>query len=438
MIGRLLRSNVIIALLTNGFSAALGLLTFALLARWLPKVEFGFWLFFLVIFGLVELFRTGLIQMAFIHYRKQLGINIKELLGSTWTLGFISTGILCLVCGFVYLLFYLFGAPSTFFAYPTWIALMLLVGLPYNFCLWLYQADGHFVKILAIRLALLAVFLLLTCISHATSSLTILDCFKNYTLAYLLASLAAIGLRNTGVSFLFYSSRSLLVKLINYGKFSMGTMIASNLLRSSDNLLIGPLMGAGAVASYGIPFKFIELLEMPLRSIVSVFIPKMAELVHTQGDKNQAKQLYLRYTGGLTIIFIPAVIAVAFFAQWLIVLLSGSEYIGSAILLQILILYCIFLPLDRLSGVTLDLIGKPQVNFRKVLLMLSVNILGDLVAILFFHSLKMVALASLLTFFTGLVYGNVHLIRYFDYRMKDVFIVGWQEIRRLMTKFSRK
>ena len=64
------------------------------------------------------------------------------------------------------------------------------------------------------------------------------------------------------------------------------------------------------------------------------------------------------------------------------------------------------LPADRLSGIGLDALQKPQKNFIKVLFMASINIIGDVIAIKLTGQLEWVAFASVLNVATGIVAGN--------------------------------
>ena len=105
-------------------------------------------------------------------------------------------------------------------------------------------------------------------------------------------------------------------------------------------------------------------------------------------------------------------------------MLGGAQYAESAIVLRILAVYTAFLPLDRFSGVTLDIIGKPKFNFIKVLLMLLVNVVGDIIAIHYIGNIWAVAGVSILTFFTGVVFGNFILKKYLQHTVGETLRTG--------------
>ncbi len=424
MLKRIFSSNIIVSLTSNGLGAALGLLTFAVLTRSISQSDLGEWMIFLGIYGLVELLRTGTLQMALIRLRARADYDQDHVLGSTWMLSALITSATAMLCLIIYLVLISLGIYPENARMTLWIGVISLCGMPFNFMLWLYQADGKFRKILSIRLTFLLAFLAVLVVLPFIAHLDLIYCYAGYALAYALASVHALWQRNSGITHFFKAKKAVMIEMLQFGKFSMGTMIASNLLRNSDNILILIMLGKPAVAAYAVPFRFIELLEMPLRSVVSTYMPRMAAAI--AGNSENPRKLYVSYTGVLTIVFVPIVIGVVLLAKWVVVLLSGWEYVNSTILLQILIIYCIFVPLDRFSGVTLDLLGKPKINFQKVLIMLAVNVVGDLIALHYFADLRMVALASWLTFFSGLIFGNLFLSRFYEFSYLDCFREGWR------------
>jgi O-antigen/teichoic acid export membrane protein len=72
--------------------------------------------------------------------------------------------------------------------------------------------------------------------------------------------------------------------------------------------------------------------------------------------------------------------------------LGGRQYLGTdpitgfnaATIMRIFSIYGLLLPIDRMTGIGLDAINKPNINFLKVLYMVIANIVGDLIAIFIF------------------------------------------------------
>ncbi len=84
----LIGTNKFLSLLSSGVSAGLGLLTFTLLVRVLSKEEFGFWGFFITVFTLFEMLRTGLLSSAMIKGISESDEEEQaaEIIGSGWKL----------------------------------------------------------------------------------------------------------------------------------------------------------------------------------------------------------------------------------------------------------------------------------------------------------------------------------------------------------------
>lgn len=68
----------------------------------------------------------------------------------------------------------------------------------------------------------------------------------------------------------------------------------------------------------------------------------------------------------------------------------------------------------------------------KVFLMLTVNIIGDFTGILVFHSLYAVAIASIFTFFTGAIFGYWALKKHLQFKISDIFVLGYIELKELI------
>jgi len=107
--------------------------------------------------------------------------------------------------------------------------------------------------------------------------------------------------------------------------------------------------------------------------------------------------------------FIPVVILGFIFAPQLVQLLGGANYASEvdtmATIFRIFCVYGLILPLDRMSGIMLESMSCPDLNFRKILLMLGLNLTGDFIAVFVFGSLEYVAAVTVVFTFTGAVAG---------------------------------
>ena len=196
--------------------------------------------------------------------------------------------------------------------------------------------------------------------------------------------------------------------LINFGKYSMVTMVASSLLRSSDQFIIAAWLGPTAVAIYAIPQKLIEVIEVPVRSFASIAFPK-ATALYKHDKISELKHFFYRQCGSISILVSPLLIIFFCFPSNIVNLLGGAKYHESSFLLQIFCFYAVLIPIDRYCGVLLDAGNMPKKNTMKVVTMLVLNVTLDLLALWLGAGIYGVAAGSTLTFLFGIIFGWLQL-----------------------------
>jgi O-antigen/teichoic acid export membrane protein len=163
-------------------------------------------------------------------------------------------------------------------------------------------------------------------------------------------------------------------------------------------------LGPAALAAYNLPYKLIELIEIPLRSLAATFLPQAVKQSHT-GNLSALKSLFYQYTVLLTMLLLPVTVLLFMFAEEMVVLIGGRAYASSANIFRCFVIYSLFLPLDRFLGITLDIINKPHLNLLKVGLMVIINIAGNLVAIHLAGAPVYIAVATIITVVSGVIVG---------------------------------
>jgi len=229
-----------------------------------------------------------------------------------------------------------------------------------------------------------------------------------YLFTNLVSSITASVLNWDGVKFIFKSKIRTTKLILNFGKYTSGTLIGSNLLRSADTFIIGlsPFLGVTGVAMYSIPLKLTEIIEIPVRSFAMTAFPNMSK-ASIEGNVKLVKKLYYQNVGGLTLLLIPILSFSYFFAEEFVTILGGAEYKETASVFKIFCIYGILLPLDRFTGVALDSVNMPKQNFIKVIYMTLANIIGDAIVVFGFYYI--VLFTSLITlFFIG--FTNISII----------------------------
>lgn len=145
------------------------------------------------------------------------------------------------------------------------------------------------------------------------------------------------------------------------------------LYRNVDQMMIGSMLGPVPVATYNAASRILNFVEAPLSSISTIVFPKTTERIRTEG-LSSARYLYEKSVGLMIAIIFPALIICLIFPELIITILAGEEYLDSVVILQVIIFISLLKPFDRQSGVFLDAIGKPRLNFLIVLTSLSINV----------------------------------------------------------------
>lgn len=384
--------------------AIIGVCSFMLLVRVVESELLGQYIMFMSAVVLFEMIKSGGLQSALVM--RLSGRTPQEQLqtiGSAyWLGGVISVG-LSLVLSVVWFS-KIFAAQPGIQIFCGWYACLGIITLP------LHIAEAKAVASQKLN------FLLTLRITQSTNSLLIAGYawlsgggLKEFATIHLLFNAglmtAVVLLGKTNPLHIRYKIANEVRELYKLIRYTLATLATTNLLKTADTFLIGSLLGPGAVATYAIPLKLTELFEIPLRSLGTTAFPQLASANNAK-SKSLFKKLYVQYLSWAYLLYIPALVIAFAIAPLLITTLGGTKYVATVTVFRIFLLYGMLLPADRLSGISLDALQKPQKNFVKVLCMALVNLLGDVVAIRLTGRLEWVAFASVLNVATGIAVGN--------------------------------
>lgn len=410
--------------------SVLSMIIVAILFRSMAKEDIGYWFFFQTLFVLLDTFRSGFLQIALItFYTGAEKKRANEVIGSIWFLAICITVILVLAN--VALLPFINNFTNVAFVVTIqWFGLTFLATLPSNIASWILQADQRFDRLLILRVLTQGSFVI---------SLLLLIFFKQVNLDHLLlinfltnllVSFITIVFKWTHFSLLFSRTKQCVKEIYHFGKFSVGTTISANLLRSSDTFIITFLLGPAALAIYNIPLRLLELIEIPIRSTVSTGMTSMAKAFN-RNNFEEVVYILQKYAGALFFAFIPLAIGAILFADIAVSLLGGGKYINTeaANVYRIMMVLAVFYPIDRFIGVSLDIIHQPKINFIKVILMLVLNVVGDFIGIFTFGNLYGVAISTLFPLMIGMFFGYYHLNKFIPFKFFRIFIFGYIQIR---------
>ncbi len=473
IIRKILKNKNFLSLAGNMSVAVFGFLSFILLTRTLPKNPFGEWVLFITASNFIEMLRFGITRTAIVRFLSGVkGEERNRFIGSNWMIGVVTTLIIVVLLWFIY---YIASEPidnSGFRLFFVWYPILAILNLPFNNAVAIMEADQRFDKILVIRLintGSFVVFLGLNMIFFHLGLYGILYAFLAINLG---TSAITSFLKWDHVKYLFKGDKESRKTLLNFGKYTTGTLIGSNLLKSSDTVLIGlsPFLGTAGVALYSVPLKLTEIIEIPLRSFLATAFPAMSK-ASIEGKRDEVRNIYYTYSGAITFLMIPILLFAFIFAEEFVIILGGRQYESTANIFRIFAIYGLFLPIDRFTGVALDSINRPKKNFFKVIWMTLSNIIGDAIAIFilakFFliyafvaissetsmamenivettnqfatlRTLEMVSMVTIIMTIVGMIAGYMYLHKELPIHYGNIFKSGYNFYKEYLVNYLKK
>lgn len=429
---KIIREDNFLSLSGNLIIALLGFGGFALLARSLETQEFAQWVLFISGGSLVEMLRYGISNNGLVRFLSgATEKNRDKLIGSNVLISLVVTLIIALLLISVKLFLGNIINMSSYVLFFSWYPVLAFLNLPLNNALVVQQAKMRYDKILIIKALNSGLFFGFLVLNTFVFKYSVLKITLVFIGVNTITSLVCISKSWDGLKYIRKATRATLKTLLNFGKYSTFTLIGTNLLRNADILIISiSPFGSTAVALFSIPLKLTEIQQIPLRSFTATAFPKMSKAC-LEGKTNDVRVLFNTYSGALTYLFFAVSIGTFVFAEAFVILISGYQYLDTEIIgidivaiVRILSVYGLLLPIDRMTGIGLDSINRPNINALKVAIMLGANIVGDLIAIYVFKSIEMVAVSTLVFTTVGIIVGAYFLNKTFRVSLLEIFRSG--------------
>lgn len=417
--------------------------SFIVLSRNIPPRIFGSWVLFLSFASFMDMIIMGLTRNAVIFYGCGSDEQNRHVVNAS---SVVAMGVILLIMTLLFLPFIIWGGG---FIQPIWREILFfypLVGLSgiwRTSSLSFLQAKAQYHKTIVIRLINTLLFLLACIILVYTNRV----CFHSLVFTYLGASFASslYGVYRGWDSskYIKLVTRKKVWQVLNYGKYTLFTNLGSSLLKSADIFIIGlsPVLGVVGVAVYSIPFKLVEVIEIPLRSLAMSSFNRISVL-NKEKDFAGIGHLFVRYNLALFILFVPMMLFLALFPGFILFVLGGDHYTSYTttmiMIIYMIVVYGFLMIPDRLIGVTLEGIGFPKGNTIKTLSMMFLNVAGNLIAVFYFQSLVGVAIASIAFTLLGVIVGT-RFIRRSPLKLEaGIFREEWKWLMNQATLLVRK
>lgn len=429
----LLASNAFASLAGNGVGAVLGIGTIALQARTLTKTDFGSWLIFVTTFSLFEIIRSGLILNPVIRNMASAKSDNEKtaIAGAAWQICSVFTVVTVALFTLPGVIFFKWFQGYDLGFFVQWFWMLAFISMPHNLATWFLNASSNFKKVQWIRITSQLLFFGFNAVNYSLD-LGISYVFWAFVFSQLATTLLVLVLGWSRIKDFNKSTKPAKQQLIGFGKYSMFTLLFANLLRSSDTYILGIMLGPVAVGIYNIPQRLLQVFEMPISAISITKLPTLAGL-HGNNQHEELTKEFHKSAGMLWLAMIPVAVLCFIFAEPLVVLLGGEGFRESADVLRFFSIYAAFLPLERYSGIGLDVVNKPKLNLIKVILMVSVNIIGDFVVIELFPETPVAAVAavSVITFGSGILLGYWFLRKHMTFSFAGIIKSGWTNLTAL-------
>ncbi len=342
-------------------------LLFLLLVNEFSKETFGIWALYITVVSIIDSIRQGLVQNGL----TRLIINEPENT-SIKTSGFVINYTVIAIFSVLMIVLPQFLSTNTelvFLLSHAWKTLLVLgtIQLIATFC----QAKSDFKTYFIVNLIYLIGFTSLILIARANTNdlslLTAINCqlfaLVGPVIYYMMATKPTW---NT-------PSITNLKKLFSFGKYVSGTNLLSMVFHKADILMIAYFLDPTAVALFHFASKIMNYAELPLHALSQVIYPRISASYQSSVVNDLNKEYGLSIVRLLAFV-IPICLVLIMFNKEIIYLLSSSDYYNSSQLIIILSLGMMFKPVGRVLGLTLDAIGKPQVNFKMLIISVLLNL----------------------------------------------------------------
>jgi len=389
------------------FTLLFGFGGFYILVRTLPQSKFGTWALFLTITTIIEMSRNGLIQNALI---KLLHSNPNEasdkVVTASWILNLAySILIMILLVLMASLMAKLFDAPeftTMFLVY----SLTLFVLVPFSQFNYIQQAKFSFSGIFwsaFVRQG--SFFLVILLYNLKNEELTLVSLVAYQLLCTVAGLVVAFICARKFLTFKWVFNGDIVKQVFHFGKYVMGTNMLSLVYKSTDQIMIGYFLNTTSVALYNSSIRISNLIEYPATSVAEVVYPKTTQMYEKEKDLS-SKFFYEKGVGLTMTVTLPIVLFSIIFADLIIAIVAGPLYAESAHILRITILFGLFTPFSRQFGTAMDSSGRPHINFAILCLSVVVNLVSNLIGIIYFGLMG----AAYGTLFS---YGIMGVISYF-------------------------
>jgi lipopolysaccharide exporter len=422
---------------------AFGLQNIFFMVRILPKAEVGIWVLFTSVTGILEMVRHGFIRNPFITHLVSADPKDKNAVITT------SLVLHCFLAGIIAGLLMIGAKPLTIFWDAPGLdklfalyALNTLIFIPFLHFEYLQTAESNFKAIFWSnfwRLAIPSCYILLAYILDW--NMTLID----LALVQIGATIIAAGVAYWYVKKLAKIFSTVdwktFQELFHFGKYTFGTNISSMFMKNTDSWMIGRFVSTAGVALYNPALKIAGLVEVPTLTIANMIFPRVPQKMKEQGVAG-VRDIYYKSVSLILASMIPMVIPIFIFAELIITIIFGAEYVEAANILRVTIFYSLIIPFNRQFGTLMDGLKQARLNFLQLVVAAVLNVILNFFFLKWFGLIGS-AYATLLSYIVVFIMNQIILYRKYQINTFKViegitgwYKLGWDTFRKRIIKFA--
>ncbi len=400
-----------------------GLVSTMILAKDALSVEeMGVWSLFLVVTSFVELIRQALVKTSMIKYVNHAGPeDQKYILSSALFLNIIVTISIIIVLLFTAVpIANIQASPALESMLYIFLGGMLLL-IPFSHFEWIMYSKSQFRGLFwtyffrqGISLLLLILFLLFN------DKITL----NQLVIFYCIGIAAGIG-----VSYIYVANHLEKVflltwewtnKLWHFGKYVFGSGLSTLVFANAAQMMMAPMLGTTIFnALQGVSARVVNLTDMPSQVLSDLLFPKSAKKENAE-NKELIKYYYEKTVGATLCFTIPMILFIILFPKFIILFISGPEYLVAVPFLQLLSVTGIFLAFLKQYGVIIDSTGKPKVNFITITIIAFIYVVFTYIGIKNYGFIG-AAYALIAAHVVGFIMTQIILYKFFGIQFMNCF-----------------
>lgn len=393
-----------------------GLVNFYLLVRVLDKEDYGTWIFFLTVITLLDTARHGFFQNPLIRFLagEEENHSLKTRIQFTsFILNLVLSSIFSLILLLVmYPVSIAWKQPELFTLFLVYLGTNIVHSFLFHFEYILkahFRFKGSFFGVLTRGVSLILVIgyyfftnkelsLWLLAVYYGLSS--VLGVFSS---GFFVRDVFKIGVK---------FDKAWAKKLFGYGSYTLGSNISAVLLRYIDTWMLGFYISPVAVAVYNVAIRISNLFEVPSMALASMLFPKAVQRAKEQGNK-AFKDLYEKSVAVIILFIFPFVVLVITFSDQIVMLLAGEEYMETAGILKVTMLYGLIIPFNKQMGILLEAVGHAKKNMMFVARNAAINFVLNGIAIPIYGTIG-AAYATLTTMIIAAILNQIYMAKNYE------------------------